>query len=251
MDYGIFLQVNDLPQIMHDTSNEKEANKFCKISCDVASYSLGLINMLKMVNSPLLALKSNRNLLVRSRLPPTSDTNTLEPTTLNLETKDHTPGKVISKQTTCSCFLHKILDNSPIVTSSVTHRSYIIRDQLDCSDRNIIYLITCDKCHLQYVGYTKETLRYQIAQHVRSIHLAKTQEQEGNHRKEYLYHLIHMLHHMTIPQNMILILVLIIHVWYWYILTFKYTSQWASDHFLSGQVFWRQLNIGRPGYQIE
>ena len=62
-----------------------------------------------------------------------------------------------------------------MVTSSVTHRSYIIRDQLDCSDRNIIYLITCDKCHLQYVGYTKETLRYQIAQHVRSIHLAKTQ----------------------------------------------------------------------------
>jgi len=69
----------------------------------------------KLRKPPLLALKSNHNLHSYLRLPPTSDTTTLELTTLNLETKDHTPGKGTSKQTTCSCFLHKILDNSQLL----------------------------------------------------------------------------------------------------------------------------------------
>jgi len=64
---------------------------------------------------------------------------------------------------------------SPVTTSQVTHRTYTVCGQLNCSDTNVIYLITCSKCSAQYVGYTRQSLRYQIAQHIRAIESAKIQ----------------------------------------------------------------------------
>ena len=42
---------------------------------------------------------------------------------------------------------------------------YPILSNLNCSTRNIIYLVTCTLCNLQYVGQTKNTLRERWARH--------------------------------------------------------------------------------------
>ena len=38
-----------------------------------------------------------------------------------------------------------------------------------CHSNNVIYLITCTKCELQYVGLTRQKIRECIAQHIRHI----------------------------------------------------------------------------------
>ena len=49
-------------------------------------------------------------------------------------------------------------------TSHTTKRSYTINYQLDCNSYNVVYLITCKVCRLQYVGSTSTkftcTLRF-------------------------------------------------------------------------------------------
>ena len=40
---------------------------------------------------------------------------------------------------------------------------------VDCGSENIIYLITCTKCGIQYVGETVNTLRFRMNAHRQSI----------------------------------------------------------------------------------
>ena len=40
---------------------------------------------------------------------------------------------------------------------------------LTCHSKNVIYLITCTKCEVQYVGLTSQKIRDQIGQHIRHI----------------------------------------------------------------------------------
>ena len=42
-------------------------------------------------------------------------------------------------------------------------------DKVDCKTENVIYLVTCRKCKLQYVGETVQLLRGRIGQHSNSI----------------------------------------------------------------------------------
>ena len=48
--------------------------------------------------------------------------------------------------------------------SSVTSRKYIIRQQIDCSTENVVYLLECKKCKIQYVGENKNELRLRFNQ---------------------------------------------------------------------------------------
>ena len=70
-----------------------------------------------------------------------------------------------------SCNLcHTICRKDKFVSSS-THRihSAVIPHNvtsLNCNSNNLIYLITCRKCHLQYVGETSQPLRERISSHV-------------------------------------------------------------------------------------
>ena len=43
--------------------------------------------------------------------------------------------------------------------SSVTKESYKINFKLDCDDKCLVYLLTCNVCHLQYVGQTTDRFR--------------------------------------------------------------------------------------------
>ena len=55
--------------------------------------------------------------------------------------------------------------DSTTFSSTNTKKSYKIRSNIHCNTKNIIYLITCRKCGLQYVGETERTLRERATDH--------------------------------------------------------------------------------------
>ena len=72
------------------------------------------------------------------------------------------------------CLLCCVLDTKDKFVSSSTHRTYqsVIPDDIDkvdCKTENVVYLITCRKCKLQYVGETVQLLRGRISAHTNSL----------------------------------------------------------------------------------
>ena len=68
-----------------------------------------------------------------------------------------------------SCATCKHLNCSKHFTSTKTGTSYTIRHNFSCISRNLIYLITCKKCHKQYVGLTTTQLNIRINHHRSNI----------------------------------------------------------------------------------
>lgn len=66
-----------------------------------------------------------------------------------------------------------VLKPSDYVSSSVTHRLYEVTNNdvlyCSCSSSNLIYLITCSRCSLQYVGETAQQLRKRMNKHRNDI----------------------------------------------------------------------------------
>ena len=71
------------------------------------------------------------------------------------------------------CLTCPVLSPCDYIVSSVTHRKYKVinhdLDFCDCSSSNLIYLIICDKCGVQYVGQTAQQLRKRISKHRNDI----------------------------------------------------------------------------------
>ena len=44
---------------------------------------------------------------------------------------------------------------SQTFSSVQTGKTYFVRQKLSCNSANVIYLVHCKKCNLQYVGSTK------------------------------------------------------------------------------------------------
>jgi len=130
---------------------------------------------------PLMAYRMNKNLhkkLVRAKLPPSTSKTTVPPQKIKTPL-EHIP--VFEPESShsitwhenithfCairSCFLHKILNTSLRIRSSITFRSYRIRGRTNCNTKNIVYAITCTKYKKQYVGQTTNSLRHRISQHI-------------------------------------------------------------------------------------
>jgi len=64
-------------------------------------------------------------------------------------------------------------DAKPIFSSTLTRKNYSIVNHnpnpLTCSSENIIYLITCSRCSIQYVGETKQKLSKRMNNHRTAI----------------------------------------------------------------------------------
>ena len=50
-------------------------------------------------------------------------------------------------------------------SSHVTGTSYTVNHRLDCNSRNVVYLINCKVCGLQYVGSTTTKFRLRFNNH--------------------------------------------------------------------------------------
>ena len=66
-----------------------------------------------------------------------------------------------------NCLLCKQLRKDHYFSSTVTGRKYHIRttENLNCDSSNLIYLLTCNNCSLQYTGETVQVLKQRIRQH--------------------------------------------------------------------------------------
>ena len=66
-----------------------------------------------------------------------------------------------------TCQSHLICSNAFKCTKTET--SYPLRHSFTCKSSNVVYLITCTKCHKQYVGMTTSPLSTRINQHRTNI----------------------------------------------------------------------------------
>ena len=78
--------------------------------------------------------------------------------------------KIVRHVSKHGCRLCYSISTKDHFVSTSTHRIYqseipVVTDSLDCNSSNVIYLITCKKCSLQYVGETAQKLRERFNHH--------------------------------------------------------------------------------------
>ncbi len=113
---------------------------------------------------PMLAHKRTANLkdlLVRSKIS-TGNTPVRPPT------QRANPRGPIQPCTYRKCKACPLLVPGPIV-SSKTGVSYPINRGIHCTTRNVVYLITCQKCKKQYVGESKRVVGTRLKEHLGTI----------------------------------------------------------------------------------
>ena len=58
------------------------------------------------------------------------------------------------------CEVSDYVTDTDTFTSTVTRESFKINHQLNCDDRCLIYLVTCNQCQKKYPGETTDDFRY-------------------------------------------------------------------------------------------
>ena len=56
-----------------------------------------------------------------------------------------------------------------------------ITSHLTCQSSNVVYIITCTKCNLQYVGETDRTLKERFSEHKGYVRTKKVSQTTGAH----------------------------------------------------------------------
>lgn len=54
-------------------------------------------------------------------------------------------------------------------SNMITGRNYAIRSRINCRTRNLVYLVSCTKCNIQYVGQTSRELGTRAIEHISAI----------------------------------------------------------------------------------
>jgi hypothetical protein len=129
---------------------------YCKLGLTLGREYKNIIKNANKFNNckTLLAYKIDKNLkqlLVKSKL------------------ESNTVGSFIAcRQINCkTCKTHT--HNDTLFHSTKTRKTYNIKGVSSCNTKNIVYLITCKKCQLQYVGETSRTLRERLNEHRSAI----------------------------------------------------------------------------------
>ena len=71
-----------------------------------------------------------------------------------------------------SCIFCKMLKNKTSFLSTITHLMYHKAPparMADCERKNLVYLIHCQSCQMQYVGETKRSFRTRIKKHLADV----------------------------------------------------------------------------------
>ena len=78
------------------------------------------------------------------------------------------------------------------IQSSRNNKFVKINAPINCKSRNVVYIITCDKCLLQYIGKTERTLCERIQEHLGYIRIKHFNQTIGGHFNS----LGHKIHHL-------------------------------------------------------
>ena len=70
----------------------------------------------------------------------------------------------------CKMFQH--MDTTQTITNRISH-SYPIRGNFNCQSTNIVYVLNCDICGIQYVGESSNTMNACCRGHVSTIRTSK------------------------------------------------------------------------------
>ena len=100
--------------------------------------------------------KNLSNYLVRAKLPK-----------LDQPKQDHSKRTPKCKRDNCKyCSLFNRVEQ---VQSHTTGRKYTCRQKVDCESNNLVYLLSCTICGMQYVGETLRPFRDRCREHFRDI----------------------------------------------------------------------------------
>ncbi len=134
---------------------------------------------LKIIKDPKVVFKkcsSISNSLESSTFPPKWWTKPTVPTT----TRAHQSKLLLpilhtsAHSSVCSshyCINCKYIQHSNVFKSSTYNKTFKIQNSMNCGSANLVYLITCSLCNIQYVGETGDTLRNRMNRHRSNIHL--------------------------------------------------------------------------------
>lgn len=75
-----------------------------------------------------------------------------------------TPSGCFKCQNRCDLCSNYFIESSSF-TSFATGKTYRIKEHLSCDSKNLIYLVSCNKCKLQYVGSTKTSFKVRFRNH--------------------------------------------------------------------------------------
>ena len=112
---------------------------------------------------------SLRNLLVRAEVPPTNDS--------SIPPIQHRMFRCTSRCVTCQ--EHTLESNSFKSHSTCAHHK--IRGHITCTTSDIIYLISCRICGIQYIGETKNSLKKWFYGHRSTAKTQKLDTPLGQH----------------------------------------------------------------------
>ena len=74
------------------------------------------------------------------------------------------------------CHTCKIIFEKNTFTSKINGRKHNVHYTFTCKTRNLVYLIQCKKCGLQYIGETENPLHVRISGHRSDINTRKTEK---------------------------------------------------------------------------
>ena len=80
-----------------------------------------------------------------------------------------------------NCRYCKHFNTSGRVTSTQTGRTYVVPDRVCCESSNLVYLLTCNICKMQYVGQTLRQIRERLREHFRYIENKMDSQPLGRH----------------------------------------------------------------------
>ena len=111
------------------------------------------------------------------------------PNLRDLLTKSKLPNEGVLRKSTrgsskCDrprCTVCKHVKTTTSVTSRTTKQTIHIPINSNCISSNLIYIIECSKCGIQYVGQTSNTLTTRLRQHLRDIRLNNEFKAVSNH----------------------------------------------------------------------
>jgi hypothetical protein len=90
-----------------------------------------------------------------------------------LDSLDNENNETVDKCHTPRCNCCNIIDIGPSFNSAKNNSHFFVNRNMNCSSKNVIYLISCKKCRLQYVGETSMRLKDRLNNHMSTIRTNK------------------------------------------------------------------------------
>ena len=113
------------------------------------------------------------------------------------QTKETYMGNSHCQQPRCKACAHMKMDTT--FCSTTTCQNFWVKATVDCCSRNIVYLIKCKKCAVQYVGETENALRVRLTGHRSNINHKRKDRPVAKH----FYQPDHSIYNLTIMVHVI------------------------------------------------